>query len=194
MIEQLEPLLALLEVRLASGQAYSEYELLRWLQEPEQCIFPRQALAEPQSLFQSHFLLMHALYWLQQQWHRQHSALLEISALHIQKKPWPGLSARNDISTHDPLANYYLDLQNFATSEQEIETMLRHFWQRMLQPECQQQDLDLLEIQPPISYKIIQQQYRKLAMQHHPDRGGEQQKFCAIQAAFQRLKGQYQCD
>ena len=52
----------------------------------------------------------------------------------------------------------------------------------------QNQDLATLELKPPVSAQQIRQQYRRLAMQHHPDRGGDSVKFRQISAAFQRLK------
>lgn len=184
----LTPLLELLRLKLADGQSFSEYELMTWLQEPEQSVFRADALKHSQTLFQSHFLLMHALYFLQQEWFNQHHARLHISALSIYKQPWLLDSDSAQLSEHDPLANYYLDISQLATPEEEINQLLTNFWQRMLQPEIEQQDLATLELPASATAYEIRQQYRRLAMRYHPDRGGNAEHFHAIQVAYNRLK------
>lgn len=47
-----------------------------------------------------------------------------------------------------------------------------------------------LGIQPNASSEEIQKAYRKLAMKHHPDRGGDQAKFKDISAAYETLSDQ----
>lgn len=161
---------------------------MTWLQAPEQGVFKADALKHSQSLFQSHFLLMHALYSLQQEWFKQQHARLEISALQIQKQPWLSSSDNTQLSEHDPLASYYLDISQLTTPEKEINQLLTDFWKRMLQPEFEQQDLATLELPSSATPSEIRQQYRRLAMQHHPDRGGNAERFHAIQVAYNRLK------
>lgn len=189
--DTLEPLQALLSLYLADGHCCSEYDVLRWLQEPQQGLFSPSALQETQSMFQAHFLLMHCLYTLRQQWANERSALLDISALHIQKHPWPAHSDNRQPSQHDPLAAYYLDLQHLQTSDDDIEQLLRNFWQRLLQPADEAADLATLELQPPTDAGEIRLQYKKLAMRHHPDRGGQPERFRDIQSAYQRLRQRY---
>lgn len=189
--DTLEPLQALLSLYLADGHCCSEYDVLRWLQEPQQGLFSPSALQETQSMFQAHFLLMHCLYTLRQQWANERSALLDISALHIQKHPWPAHSDNRQPDQHDPLAAYYLDLQHLQTSGDDIEQLLRSFWQRLLQPADEAADLATLELQPPTDAGEIRLQYKKLAMRHHPDRGGQPECFRDIQSAYQRLRQRY---
>jgi len=189
--DKLQPLQALLSLRLADGRPCSEYDLLRWLQQPQQGLFSPTALQETQSMFQAHFLLMHCLYSLRQQWANERSALLDISALQIQKHPWPAHSQQQQPDQHDPLAAYYLDLQHLQTSDDDIEQLLRNFWQRLLQPADEAADLATLELQPPTDAGEIRLQYRKLAMRHHPDRGGQPERFRDIQSAYQRLRQRY---
>lgn len=188
----LNPLIELLRFKLNSGSAFSEYELMRWLQEPEQGVFRADALAHPLTLFQSHFILMHALYCLKKQWLQQNTAVLDISALHIQKRAWPEhVSNETEINTFDPLMDYYLDLAQLKTTEEEVEQLLNSFWLKMRLPEQQPEDLAILELAPPVTAQQIKKQYRKLAMQHHPDRGGNEQMFCRVQSAYQRLRIQF---
>lgn len=185
------PLLELLSLRLADGQACSEYDLLCWLQAPEQGVFRADALRDSLTMFRSHFILMHCLYRLQQQWAAEQSALLEISALRICRQPWPQTSQSRTLAEHQPLAEYYLDLSQLNTGQDEVDELLRSFWQTMLQPEQEDQDIAELQLSKPVTGADIRLQYRRLAMQHHPDRGGDVNRFRDIQAAFQRLKHRY---
>lgn len=189
--DMLEPLQALLSLRLHAGEPLSEYELLRWLQEPGQGIFSATALQDTVAMFRAHFLLMHCLYRLRQQWASEQSALLEISALRIQKHPWPEASAATVPDQHDPIAGYYLNLEELQTPEDDINRLLRSFWQRMLLPQDEPDDWNTLELQPPADAGILRLQYRKLAMRHHPDRGGDPERFRAVQSAYQRLRQRY---
>lgn len=189
--DTLEPLQALLSLYLADGHCCSEYDLMRWLQQPEQGLFSPTALQETQSMFQAHFLLMHCLYRLRQQWANERSALLDISALRIQKHPWPAHSDNRQPDQHDPLAAYYLNLQHLQTPQQDIEQLLHSFWQRLLKPGDESADLLLLELAAPADASSIKNQYRKLAMRHHPDRGGDPDHFRAVQSAYQRLRQRY---
>lgn len=189
--DTLEPLEALLSLRLQDGKPCSEYDLLRWLQEPEQGLFSTNALQETQPMFRAHFLLMHCLYRLRQAWASEQHALLEISPLRIQKHPWTEVSSATQPDRHDPLAQYYLNLQELETSEEDIDRLLRAFWRRMLQPGDDAADWQTLELEPPADAAEVRLQYRKLAMRHHPDRGGDPERFRAVQSAYQRLRQRY---
>ncbi len=48
--------------------------------------------------------------------------------------------------------------------------------------------LAVLELSGNPSWEEIKKQYRKLAMQHHPDRGGDAMLFKKIQAAYEILE------
>lgn len=188
----LNPLTELLRIKLGTGMVFSEFELMRWLQEPAQGIFRADALAHQLTLFRSHFLLLHALYSLRKQWLEERVAVLDIAPLHIEKRPWvTQTSDSTQINLADPLMNYYLDLNQLETPEEEVEQLLRSFWQKMRLPEQQPEDLAILELTPPINALQVKKQYKKLAMLHHPDRGGNEQKFCQIQSAYQRLRVRY---
>ncbi|MAY15032.1 DNA-J related domain-containing protein [Thalassolituus sp. UBA2009] len=185
------PLLELLNLYLADGQSHTEYDVLCWLQASEQGVFRADALRDSLTMFRSHFILMHCLYRLQQQWAAEQTALLEISALRICRSPWPDNAHNRGLTEHSPLAQYYLDLSQLNTAQEEVDDLLRSFWQKMLQPEQEDQDIAELELSKPVTGAEIRLQYRRLAMQHHPDRGGDENRFRTIQAAFQRLKHRY---
>ena len=50
----------------------------------------------------------------------------------------------------------------------------------------------ILGLQPNASEKEIKQAYRKLALTHHPDQGGSQEKFVEINEAYEVLTGKRQ--
>jgi hypothetical protein len=184
------PIIELLDQRLQHGEALSEFDLMRWLQAPEQGIFQAGALSDNLTLFRSHFILMHCLYRLRQRWFDTRSATLTISALCIQRGPW----SHGDDKTpdnHDPLAAYYLDIRELDTDREAIDELLTGFWKKMLLPDSPDDDLKILELSSAVTIEEIQIQYRRLVMRHHPDRGGDQHRFCQIQAAYQRLKNRY---
>lgn len=45
----------------------------------------------------------------------------------------------------------------------------------------------VLGVEPGVSADDLKKQYRKLAMQHHPDRGGDEEKFKDINEAYTAL-------
>lgn len=184
------PIIALLEQRLQHGEALSEFELMRWLQAPEQAIFQPEALSDSLSLFRSHFILMHCLYQLKQRWHDTRSATLTISALHIQRHPWTHTPCQA-LQSPDPMAAYYLNLQELNTSQDTVDELLAAFWKKMRLNNTRNDDFRTLELSPPVTIREIQLQYRRLVMRYHPDRGGDNIRFCQIQTAYQRIKNDY---
>ena len=58
----------------------------------------------------------------------------------------------------------------------------------MVIPDNYDADLATLELQPPVDSISVRQQYRRLAMRHHPDKGGDGEQFRRVSAAYQRLK------
>lgn len=53
-----------------------------------------------------------------------------------------------------------------------------------------EQAADLLQVTLPSSSGQIKRAYRRLAREHHPDRGGDVRLFHQLQAAFERLAGE----
>jgi len=70
--------------------------------------------------------------------------------------------------------------------------MLDNFWIKFAGNEHRDEALTVMELSHPISYPDIKQQYRRLAMQHHPDRGGEPSQFQRLEWAMGILRGVYQ--
>ncbi len=178
----------LLATYLADGHRCPEYELIRWLQAPEQGIFRKDALSDSMTLFRANFIVMHALYRLRNRWLEDARGYLQISALDIGLVPLKTDSGSDLPDQHDALAEYYLDLNNLDTDQASVDALLNDFWQRMVIPEHYDNDLAVLELTPPVDLSTIRQQYRRLASQHHPDKGGDAEAFRKVSSAYQRLR------
>lgn len=92
-------------------------------------------------------------------------------------------------ATPDPLRAYYLDLTHLEkTGKQEVLQLLDAFWQRYTRHDRRAEALAELGLADPVDYLEIKRSYRELAMEHHPDRGGEMEKLQAINAAMELLE------
>ena len=85
---------------------------------------------------------------------------------------------------------YYLNLEELNTEQSDVDALLTDFWKRMLRPVDRSQDLEALELETNAGAEQIKRQYRRLANAHHPDKGGDPERFREITAAYQRLKQQ----
>jgi DnaJ-domain-containing protein 1 len=181
----------LLEVLRARPAGLSEYELMTALDARGEDGFGKQRLRDNLPLFQTHFLLFHNLYALRENLIRQGEYGLEISALKIRL-----LSIReedaNSLGQHDPLRDYYLDLKNLEnTTPEEVEQLLSNFWERYLSNDERREALETLGLEDPVDWPTIKQQHRRLAMEHHPDRGGDEARLQAINIAMDKLARNY---
>lgn len=92
-------------------------------------------------------------------------------------------------STPDPLRAYYLDLTHLEkTGKQEVLELLDTFWLRYTRHDRRAEALAALGLADPVDHLEIKRRYRELAMEHHPDRGGEMEKLQAINAAMGLLE------
>lgn len=165
----------------------SEYELIRTLETENEAGFSRDQLRNNLSLFQTHFLLFHALYHLHTQLWKNKTARLDIHTLCIQLLPFAE-AADTALSDHNPLRDYYLDLRNLKnTDANDVENLLTQFWSRYVGNDDRRKALTTLELADPVDWPAIKTQHRRLAMQHHPDRGGDEARLQAINAAMDVL-------
>lgn len=181
-----EAILALIERKLQQSSGLSEYELLKQLREHGYFSFLGAAPAPPHALFCAHFLLYHNLYRLRDRALQRHEGYLQISALDIRFAPIP--AAEPALVEVDPLRAYYLALENLAqTTEEDVEALLASFWFCVQNQQTRVSDLQTLGLSEPVSRTEIKQAYKRLAMQHHPDRGGDRQLLQTINQAYSRL-------
>ncbi|MCE2596262.1 DnaJ domain-containing protein [Motilimonas cestriensis] len=150
-------------------------------------------------LFKLNFLIMNALYQLQDELINEYH--LQISSLHIelQVKPESDIQLVNTNITNN-LKAYYLDWQNYQTSAEEIAQLLAQFWQQFQRQHKQPtsltklQALEIFQLNKDATFAEIKQRWRKLALIYHPDRGSHSpEKFKQYLAAWQALKDIHVC-
>ena len=184
----LNPLIPLaLDVLQHRLEPVSEYEFIRLL-ENSGFEFP-QADSSELSLFRRHFLLMNALYQIQQDIFEE-GYYLNISALDIRLEPVSTSGNASElISDADiKLREYYLDWTHYAgTTQQEVEHLLTGFWHRYYSLDKRDVALDTLGLDAAASDKDIKAAYRRLVAQHHPDKGGNPVEFIEIRRAYEIL-------
>lgn len=175
----------LLDIEITPTGSLSEYQLLTLIEQQQPEFF--DSLPNPRSLYQKHFWLFHHLYLLKPDFLRR-GFHLSVSALSIALTP--STDGGTAIDEADPLAEFYLDKNNLYLSENEIADMQKRFWQRYLALENKAEAIKALELTGvrPLTLGIIKKQYQRLAQKHHPDKGGDPERFHFIQQAFKELK------
>jgi len=167
-------------------QGLSEYELLQFLGKSPAGESPVDVLGNNYALFREHFLLFHSLYKIRDRFWRDRKANLEIGPMQIRLLPYrknPG-----ELIEQDLLHDYYLDLSNLeTTTEEDVEQLLASFWLRLLKSDQREQALADLGLCGPVDDETIKRQYRRLAMRHHPDRGGSKKQLQLINSAMEVL-------
>lgn len=168
----------------------SEYELLKKL-EAAGANFPMPGIEADLLLFQKHFLLMNALYRLQDLLWREERMWLTISPLRIGLE---ALAERASASAVDAAANtalrdYYLDWRQFEIADNEtVAALLGSFWQRLHAQDGRIEALQALQLAADADWADVQNQYRRLAAQTHPDRGGDSARFLIVREAYEVLR------
>lgn len=196
MNSELDPSLDLAEqVHLLLREApagISEFQLIQQLKARHSTHIPHRELADKLVLFRTHFLLFNALYQLRDRLWQAQSAHLDIAPLCLQLLPWrPGADA---LAMHDPLRDYYLNLQHLSdTGERDVEKLLASFWTRMQGGDEKRAALELFELDSdqPLNLATIKLRYRQLVSQHHPDRGGNTGRLQSINLAMEILQRYY---
>ena len=182
----------------AHPQGLNEHALIKALGETGVIEVTPATFSDTMTLFRTHFLVYNALYELKDDLIRKAHWILEISAVNIQLHPYE--FGHDLLEIKDPMRDYYLYLTALQeTTEEELDDMLRNFWKKVDTEEekqvkrgLSQRALACLELNEPITFTEIKQRYRKLAMQHHPDRGGDPSKIQEINEAMAILKAAFQ--
>lgn len=172
----------------------SEYDLIQWLKNTGHELFQDVTFWDRLSLFQTHFILFHTLYQLKQRSWGDNQTTLDINPLKIILLPARN-SAASDMVEHDPLMDYYLDIDNLKnTSENDVAELLTNFWNTLSNKDKRGAALRELELSDPVDYPNIKLQHRRLVMRHHPDRGGNKEKLQTINAAMDFLNKLYKIE
>ena len=172
----------------------SEYSLISALQGPPYGLFDKQALRDPLIMFQTHFVVFHALYQVRDRWRENGVGELDIHTLRIVLNA--PLTDTSLPERADPLRRYYLNWDNFKeTGKGEVDALLNDFWQRVggkltAVSESEIEDAKR-ELQLGDEYQLtlanVKRQYRKLVHIHHPDKGGDEVKAKRLVRAFSVL-------
>lgn len=185
------PLLPLVLQLLREAPAgISEYELLKKI-EANGDHFAGIAVEAQLALFQKHFLVMNALYRLQEVLWREENIWLSISPLCIALQGRKGGAVDAGMALHesDALRSYYLDWQQLAATDGEaVADLLSRFWARYAAHDRRGEALAVLQLDADADAEAIKRQYRRLAAATHPDRGGDAAQFLAIRAAYETLR------
>jgi hypothetical protein len=179
-------LIRLYEILLARPEGLSEYELLGVLRGEG----PLRGL-DTLELFRVHFLLFHHLYRLRAYLEREELGTLEIHCLGLRLLPRVGPCANPDRLPlgPDPLAEYYLDLDNLSqTTGEDVEELLRTFWKRYRVYGRKEEALAVLGLGPKATGLEIRRRYRELSRVHHPDAGGDPEAFHRVSEAMDILR------
>ncbi|MBI3774414.1 MAG: DnaJ domain-containing protein [Gammaproteobacteria bacterium] len=179
----------LLELLERHPDGISEYELFNQLAALNFPDYHESVRRATLGLFRAHFALFHALYQLRDRLWDEQRAQLDINTLCIRLSPYCAQHSSLP-SRRDPLRDYYLDTRHLhETTASDVADLLGRFWRRFGPRDQREQALGVLGLNDPVDDATIKQTWRRLAMLHHPDRGGSEQRLQEINAALTVLLG-----
>jgi len=185
----LAPILDELDHFLNCFPLSNEHQIIKHLQAKKIPPFDNFSLADTKDLFSAHFLCMHALYHLKNHYQLSKRFTLIIRSVQIQRitldEPIPVCEiSQKSLETTDPLESYYLDSTHyFETQEDEINDLLKSFWQKYVAQDNKSEALATLDLPANADAKMVKDRYLHLAQQHHPDKGGCAEMFNKIRQA-----------
>jgi len=190
---QANPLIIpILEILKTATDKIGEYDILCRLKE-QGMVFHGVDDSYNVAMFKKHFMIMNALYHLQQDLFED-GYYLTITALDISIEPLGPSTNQQTLmgaGEHD-IRDYYLDWRHFDnTSEDEINELLSNFWQMYYAQDKQGEALAILELNSDAGWDRVKRAYRRLAAEHHPDKGGNDARFIEIREAYEVLKYYY---
>jgi hypothetical protein len=146
-------------------------------------------------LFKRNFLIMNALYQLQEM--LLPDSWLQVVAMDIQLRRVDDLGDRLQVDASDPLRSYYTDWGNYDVSDADVKALLDDFWNRFCHANIsdssitmqREQALGLFELPLDAAPEVIRKTWRKLALQWHPDRpNGDAERFRQLCEAWNVLR------
>lgn len=181
---------------LMSGQKFTEFELITVLSKAPYRFFEAGSLSQDLSLFQTHFILFHVLYRLNQLGHETQAFYIDIHVLKIQLRPISSTTAEQlaPYLQSDGLRDYYLDWRNFdKTNSADVAKLLSQFWQQFNKtPQNSQQQLEnaqaYFDFDTTPTLQELKLKYRLRSLQHHPDKGGNSEDFSELLNNYQIIK------
>ena len=171
----------------------TEYQLIQQIK-LKLSTFPTLSESHSVALFQLNFLVMNALYQLQEELLQEH-LYLSISPLKIDLQPLSSTCSETRALSQNldsRLSEYFFDWSHFEdTGESEVEALLQQFWKYFLNNDLTQRAYQTLAVSPDANWTEIKNAYRKQALRHHPDKGGQSTRFIEIRQAYEVLKNRH---
>lgn len=185
-------IIPILEILKVATDKIGEYDIISRL-EQQGLAFPVDNDGYNVAMFKKHFMTMNALYHLQQDLFED-GYYLNITALEITIEPLGESTDQQSLmdAADHKVRDYYLDWRHFDnTSETEIEELLANFWKMYSALDKQAESLAMLELTSDADWEDVKQSYRRLAIEHHPDKGGKDAQFIEIREAYEVLRWYY---
>ncbi|MDK9738042.1 J domain-containing protein [Vibrio sp. D404a] len=152
--------------------------------------------AKPEKdLFKKNFLIMNALYQLQETLFPE--SWLQVQAMDIELMHGRYYANGHSIDPEDPLRDYYIHWENYEAEEGEVKRLLNEFWSRYrkfvggehMGDMDRDKALSLFELPLDATSTEIRKRWRKLALRWHPDREeGNSDKFRILCEAWNVLR------
>jgi len=196
-------ILSVLSALKETKESLSLYELMKILENTGyDLVRSSDESSADMKLFRKNFVVMNALYQLKRDLNDSAYSLY-ISSLKIEliankqiDDQLLSVDSAEDLRTDDALSTYYLDWNNYnSTDEEGVECLLKSFWNSYTdyhkwhhQDDKRLDYLQVLGLESSASWKDIQQTYRQLIKVYHPDKGGDSLKFIKIREAYLILK------
>lgn len=145
-------------------------------------------------LFKKNFLIMNALYQLQETLYPD--SWLQVQAMDIELMSGRYHGSTHTIDLQDPLRDYYINWLNYEANEGEVKRLLNEFWTRYKRfVGGSETDMDrshalsLFELPLDATQQEIRKRWRRLALRWHPDRDeGNTAKFQTLCEAWHVLR------
>jgi hypothetical protein len=161
----------------------------------DQQVIPVLDESPERDLFRRNFLIMNALYQLQEMllpdsWLQVESMDIQLNSVASREVDW-------QVDRSDPLRSYYTDWDNYDVSDAEVKVLLNDFWNRFCYtnvgqqalPLQREQALMLFELPLDASAVMIRKTWRQLALRWHPDRpNGDSDRFRQLCEAWNVLR------
>ncbi|KOO15843.1 molecular chaperone DnaJ [Vibrio xuii] len=182
----------ILEVLRKQSSGWKVHTLASHLTEIE--IMPLLDERPEKDLFKRNFLIMNALYQLQETLYPDN--WLQVQAMDIVLMPSQQVFG-HEVDHSDPLRDYYLDWLNYEAEEGEVKRLLNEFWTRYREfvGSTNGKDMDrakalsLFKLPHDASQTEIRKTWRRLALKWHPDRqSGNSEQFRILCEAWNVLR------
>lgn len=194
--------LSVLRILKNNNQVLGLYELMQQLSSEGALLENEdETLSYDLTMFRKNFIVMNALYQLQQDisetGYYLYISPLKITLHQLDSTNQSALKELDIDSVADQkMSEYYLDWNNFESADDAtVKRLLNGFWQRYNDYQNNQLRMDkrldalrILELESSASWEDIQLSYRKKVMASHPDKGGTSKYFIEIREAYQTLK------